>query len=136
MKKTGDWFFAGLVAGAIGGIGILFLNVVLLLLGIEHGTYWQAMGGLFFNKQLLQSWIAQVHGAIDAIGVSSINGVLLSLALLITGKDYLYTKSVALSASSAYFLFLVVYPKTGLGKDSMIVPWVALFGHILSSMDC
>ncbi|MDO9534218.1 MAG: hypothetical protein Q7J85_02550 [Bacillota bacterium] len=26
MKKTRDWFFAGLVAGAIGGVGIFLLN--------------------------------------------------------------------------------------------------------------
>ncbi|MDO9536443.1 MAG: hypothetical protein Q7J85_14215 [Bacillota bacterium] len=38
MKKTRDWFFAGLVAGAIGGAGILLLNFILLVLGIEHGT--------------------------------------------------------------------------------------------------
>ena len=48
MKKINDWFFAGLVAGAIGGAGILLLNAFLLLLGIKHGTYWQAMGGLLF----------------------------------------------------------------------------------------
>jgi len=133
MKKINDWFVAGVIAGAIGGAGILLLNVVLLLLGIEHGTYWQAMGGLFFNKQLLQTWVAQVHGALDATGVSAVNGVLLSLTLLITGKDYLYTKSVVLSAFGAYFLFLAVYPQTGLGKDSLITPWVALFGHTFSN---
>lgn len=133
MKKINDWFFAGLVAGAIGGIGIFLLNGVLLLLGIQHGTYWQAMGGLFYNKELLKTWLAQVHGMIDAMGVSAMNGVLLSITLIITGRDYLYTKSVALSAAGAYFLFLGVYPQTGLGKDSTIVPWVALFGHTVSN---
>ncbi len=133
MKIINDWFFAGTIAGAIGGAGILMLNFMLLLLGIEHKTYWQAMGGLFFSEQLLQTWQAQVHGAIDAIGVSAMNGVLLSLALLITGKDYLFTKSVVLSAFGAYFLFLLVYPQTGLGKNSLITPWVALFGHTVSN---
>lgn len=133
MKKIDDWFFAGLLAGAIGGIGILLLNIVLLLFGIKHGTYWQAMGGLFYNKELLKTWLAQVHGAIDATGVSAANGVLLSFILLKTGRDYLYTKSVVLSAAGAYFLFLLVYPQTGLGKNSAIVPWVALFGHTVSN---
>ena len=82
---------------------------------------------------MLKTGLAQVHGAIDAIGVSAANGVLLSITLLITGKDYLFTKSVALSAAGAYFLFIVVYPQTGLGKDSLIVPWVALFGHTVSN---
>ncbi|MCR3922324.1 MAG: hypothetical protein NUK65_07410 [Firmicutes bacterium] len=133
MKKVNDWFFAGMVAGAIGGAGIILINIVLLLLGVKHGTYWQAMGGLFYNKQLLQTWHAQVHGAIDALGVSAMNGVLLSLTLLLTGKDYLYAKSVALSAAGAYFLFLFVYPQTGLEKNSAIVPWIALFGHTVSN---
>jgi hypothetical protein len=133
MRKIDDWFFAGTIAGAIGGLGIFVLNTVLLLLGVEHGTYWEAMGGLFYNQELLNTWLAQLHGMIDAIGVSAINGVLLSITLLITGRDYLYTKSVILSAAGAYFLFLVVYPQTGLGKDSMIVPWVALFGHTVSN---
>jgi hypothetical protein len=121
------------LAGAAGGAGIFLLNIVLLLLGVKHGTYWQAMGGLFFNQQLLQTWHAQLHGAIDALGVSAMNGVLLSLTLLLTGKNYFYAKSVALSAAGAYFLFLFVYPQTGLGKDSAIVPWIALFGHTVSN---
>ncbi|NLY75381.1 MAG: hypothetical protein GX075_08750 [Firmicutes bacterium] len=87
------------------------------------------MGGLFYNKELLKTWSAQIHGMIDAIGVSAVNGVLLGGVLFFTGIDYLYAKSVTLSAAGAYFLFLVVYPQTGLGKDSLIVPWVALFGH-------
>lgn len=133
MKKIDDWFFAGAIAGAIGGIGIFLLNIVVLLLGIEHTTYWEAMGGLFYNKELLKTWSAQLHGMIDAIGVSAGNGILLSLTLVITGRDYLYIKSIILSAAGAYFLFLVVYPQTGLGKDSLLVPWVALFGHTFSN---
>jgi len=129
VKKTDDWFFAGMVAGAIGGWGIFLLNIVLLLMGIKHGTYWEAMGGLFYDKQLLKTTLAQIHGAIDATGVSAANGVVLAYVLLKTGRDYLYPKSVALSALGAYFLFLVVYPQTELGKNSAIVPWVALFGH-------
>lgn len=133
MKKTDDWFFAGTIAGAIGGAGIILLNIVLLLLGIKHGTYWEAMGGLFYSKELLTTWSAQLHGMIDAIGVSAANGILLSLTLLLAGRDYLYTKSIVLSAAGAYFLFVVIYPQTGLGKDSLIVPWVALFGHTVSN---
>lgn len=129
MKKIDDWFFAGTIAGAIGGAGIISLNIVLLLFGIKHGTYWEAMGGIFYSKELLTTWSAQLHGMIDAIGVSAGNGILLSLTLLLTGRNYLYTKSLVLSASSAYFLFIIVYPQTGLGKDSLIVPWIALFGH-------
>jgi hypothetical protein len=129
MRKIDDFFFAGLVAGAIGGIGIMLLNVILLIIGIPHGTYWQAMGGLFYNKELLKTWPAQVHGAIDAIGISAANGVITCFILKYTGKDYLYIKSASLSAFSAYFLFVVVYPQTGLGKNSAITPWVALVGH-------
>lgn len=133
MKKIDDWFFAGAIAGAIGGAGIMVLNAVLLVLGIKHGTYWQAMGGLFYNKELLKTWLAQLHGMIDALGVSSANGILLSGTLAFTGKDHLYTKSIVLSAAGAYFLFVVIYPQTDLGKNSPIVPWVALFGHTFSN---
>jgi hypothetical protein len=129
MKKINDWFFAGLIAGIIGGMGLIIYNFGLLLLGVPTGTYWKAMGGLFYNKQLLQNWLAQIHGIIDALGVSGANGVLLAWIVKYTGTDYLYTKSLALSAAGAYFLFIVVYPHTGLGKDNPFTPWVALFGH-------
>lgn len=131
MKKTNDWFFAGIVAGTISGIGHLLWNTVLLLIGIQHKTIWIAMGGLFYNQQLLAAWHAQVHGAIDAIGVSVVGGILLSATLKFTGIDYLYIKSIVLSATSAYFIFLVVIPQTGLGKESAVVPWVALVGFVV-----
>lgn len=129
MKKMNDWFISGLIAGVIGGAGIMLLNVILLLFGIPHGTYWQAVGGIFYNKELLKNWSAIVHSIIDALGVSGANGILLSYVLVRTGKDFLYTKSVVMSAAGAYFLYIVVYPQTGLGKNSLIVPWVALIGH-------
>lgn len=131
MRKIDDFFFAGLIAGAMGGAGIFLLNITLLLLGVPHGTYWQAMGGLFYNKQLMKTVLAQIHGAIDALGVSAANGVLTCFVLKYTGRDYLYFKSAALSAFSAYFLFLAVYPQTGLSKNSPVTPWVALFGHTI-----
>lgn len=131
MKKINDWFTAGLIAGIVGGMGLIIYNVVLLLLGVPAVTFWQAMGGLFYNKQLMKHWLSQVHGMIDALGVSGVNGVFLLLTLKVTGTDYFYTKSVALSAATAYFLFLAVYPNTGLIKDNPYTPWVALFGHMV-----
>ena len=128
MKKTNDWFFAGVVAGFIGGVSHLLWNSGLLLLDIQHKTFWIAMSGLFYNQQLLYTPLAQVHGAIDAIGVSVAGGILLSAIIKFTGRESLYIKSIVLSASSGYFLFIVVFPQTGLGKDSVIVPWIALFG--------
>lgn len=129
MKKMNDWFFAGLIAGIIGGMGLIIYNYGLLLLGVPTGTYWKAMGGLFYNKQLLNHWLAQIHGVIDALGVSGANGVLTAFTLKYTGTDYWYPKCVALSAAGAYFLFIVVYPHTGLGRDNPYTLWVALFGH-------
>lgn len=128
MRKINDCFFAGLAAGIIGGMAHLTYNAVLLLTGLQYKTFWQAMGGLFYSPELLLTWLAQVHGAIDAIGVSAVNGILLSFTLKFTGKDYLYVKSMVLSSASAYFLFLEVFPVTGLGKDSAIVPWISMFG--------
>ncbi len=133
MKKIDDWFVAGLVAGAIGGAVHLIWNTLFLLLGVNYKTFWQAMSGIFYNKQLSQTLLAQVHGALDAIGLSAMNGVLLSLILLITGKDYLYLKSVALSASSAYFLFIIVFPGANLGKNSLILPWISFGGFIFGN---
>lgn len=129
MQKTDDFFFAGLIAGAIGGACLIIYNYGLLLLGLPSGSYWEAMGGLFYNKELLQSWPAQLHGVIDATGVSAMNGVLTCFVLKYTGKEYIYLKSASLSAFGAYFLFVAVYPHTGLGKDNPYTPWVALFGH-------
>lgn len=128
MKKINDWFFAGAVAGFIGGICHLLWNLGLLLLGIIHKTFWIAMGGLFYNPKLLHTPLAQIHGTIDAIGISVAGGILFSATLKFTGREYLYVKSLILSASTAYFLFIVIFPQTGLGKNSAVTPWVALFG--------
>jgi hypothetical protein len=131
LRKINDWFFAGAVAGFISGIGHLLWNSMFLLLGVQYKTFWIAMAGLFYNQKLLFTPLAQVHGAIDAIGVSVVGGILLSAILKFTGINYLYVKSVILSASSGYFLFIVVFPQTSLGKDSTIVPWIALFGFMI-----
>jgi hypothetical protein len=131
MRKISDWFFAGAVTGFISGTGHLLWNSIFLLLGIQHKTFWIAMAGLFYDQKLLFTPLAQVHGAIDAIGVSVVGGVLLSATLKFTGIDYLYVKSIILSASSGYFLFMAVFPQTGLGKNSVIMPWIALFGFII-----
>jgi hypothetical protein len=131
MRKINDWFFAGTVTGFISGIAHLLWNSMFLLFGVQHKTFWIAMAGLFYNQQLLFTPLAQVHGMIDAIGVSAAGGILLSAILKFTGIDYLYVKSVILSASSGYFLFILVFPQTGLGKDSVIVPWIALSGFTI-----
>jgi hypothetical protein len=131
IKKKHDWFFAGTITGFISGISHLLWNSIFLLLGIQHKTFWVAMAGLFYNQKLLFTPLAQVHGAIDAIGVSVVGGILLSVTLKFTGIDYLYVKSIILSASSGYFLFIVVFPQTGLGKSSVITPWIAFFGFTI-----
>ncbi|MEL7567697.1 MAG: hypothetical protein AAGU27_22855 [Dehalobacterium sp.] len=130
MKRVEDCFFAGMVAGIIGGICHLLYNTVLILAGAKHIPFWVAVGGLFYSPKLIFNWSAQIHGMLDAIGISAVNGIITAYTLKITGKDYLYVKSVVLSAASAYFLFLIVYPITKFpGKNSLIVPWIALFGH-------
>lgn len=129
MKKIDDWFIAGLYAGIVGGAALNLYCAGLILLGVPFDPYWKAVGGLFYNKQLLSSWLAQVHGVIDPIGVSGANGILTCSVIKMVGKRYFYIKSVVLSALSAYFLFLVVYPQTGLGKNNPYTPWVALSGH-------
>ena len=131
MKKINDWFIAGALAGFIGSIFHLLWNSGLLLIGIQHKTFWNAMSGLFYDQQLLFTPLAQVHGAIDAIGVSVAGGILLSAIIRFTGRNFIYLKSLILSASVAYFLFVVVFPVTSLGKDSMIVPWISMFGFIV-----
>ena len=57
MKKINDWFIAGLIAGIIGGMGLLIFNLGALLLGVPTGTYWQAVGGLFYNNELIKHLI-------------------------------------------------------------------------------
>ncbi|UWG97950.1 hypothetical protein LPY66_03845 [Dehalobacter sp. DCM] len=129
MKKFNDWFFAGIIAGLFGGIAHLLYNALLLAVGIQYKTFWHVMAGVFYGGKLTMMPSAQIHGMIDAIGLSVATGVLLSLTLFLTGKDYLYAKSITMSASGPYFVFLIIVSQGD--KNSLIVPWVALFGYIV-----
>lgn len=132
MKKTNDWYFAGLIAGSLGGIAHILYNALLLGIGLQFSrTIWRTMAGLFYNENLLLTLGAQIHGMIDAVGVSAASGVLLSLVLLLTGKNHLHAKSISISASGAYFLYIAVFPQTGISKDSNIVPWISVCGYII-----
>jgi hypothetical protein len=51
MKKINDWFFAGLIVGAFGGVIHLLYNALLLAIGIKYTTFWQVAAGLFYNQQ-------------------------------------------------------------------------------------
>lgn len=133
MRKINDWFVAGLIAGVIGGIAHLIWNAMFLLFGIKYHTFWHEMSGLFYTKQLVHNSFTQLHGILDAIGLSAMNGVLVSLVLILTGKDYLYTKSVALNALGAYFIFIFILPISHLEKNSLIQPWIAIGGFVIGN---
>lgn len=133
LKKIDDFYFAGIVTGTIGGIIHLLYNLVLLILGVNTSTFWKDLSNVFFAPPEVHSWLAQSYGIISALGMSAFNGVLISLVLKLTGKDYLYIKSITVSMMTGYFIFMFLYPSAGLVylKHSLTTPYVALVGFTI-----
>lgn len=133
MKKIEDFFSAGLVAGLTGGAVHLLYNLLLLGIGVKTSTFWKDMANVFFAPPEVYSWAAQLYGVISALTMSSFNGVLISLLLKLTGKDYCYIKSIIFSTMTGYFLFMFLYPEADLDylKHSLTTPYVALGGFTI-----
>lgn len=133
MKKIEDFYFAGIVSGLTGGIIHLLYNLLLISIGVNTSTFWKDLTNVFFAPPQAFSWAAQLYGVISALGMSAFNGILISLLLKLTGKDYLYIKSITLSMITGYFLFMFLYPEADLDylQHSLITPYVALGGFAI-----
>ncbi len=114
MRKIGDFYFAGVIIGAV--TGILFDLAVLLFIwaGVKMRTPWTDMAELLFNPPQVYTWSARLLGVIISLGVSITNGILIALLLRLTGRDYIYVKSVSVILATGFFAFTVLYPALGL----------------------
>lgn len=131
--KIKDFYFAGTVIGIIGGLIHNLLLLVLLLLGLKTRTFWKDMAEVLFEPPEVFTWHAQFLGLMASLALAGINGVLVALLIKLTGRDYLYTKSVSISSGLGFFIFIVIYPLRGLTflQHSIITNYVAFFTFIL-----
>ncbi len=130
--KIKDFYAAGFVFGVMGGIVHNLLLYLLLLAGLKTRTYWKDMAEVFFNPPQLFTWYAQLFGLIASLGMAGVSGILIALVLKITGRDYLYIKSISTSSIIGFVVFMVIYPALGLKflQHSIITNYVAFFTFI------
>lgn len=131
--KIKDFYVAGLVFGAFGGIIHNLLLLILITAGLRTSTYWKDMANVFFNPPDLFTVPAQIFGFIASIFMAGLNGVLIAVLLKVTGRDYLYIKSISMSSALGFIVFMIVYPAMeGLQflQHSVNTSYVALFTFI------
>ncbi|WP_366923195.1 hypothetical protein MFMK1_000050 [Metallumcola ferriviriculae] len=130
--KIKDFYVAGLVIGIIGGILHNFLLLLLISAGLKTRTYWKDMAEVFFNAPQVLTWYAQLFGLIASIGMAGVNGILIAVLLKVTGRDYLYIKTISASSAMGFAVFMLIYPALGLDflQHSIITNYVAFFTFI------
>ncbi|MFA7467138.1 MAG: hypothetical protein WCY82_02600 [Desulfotomaculaceae bacterium] len=131
-NKIKDFYVAGLLIGVMGGVIHDFLLLLLILAGLKTRTYWKDMAEVFFNPPQLFTWYAQLFGLIASLGLAGVSGILIALLLKVTGRDYLYIKSISASSVMGFAIFVVLYPALGLEflQHSIITNYVAFFTFI------
>lgn len=129
IKKINDFFFAGIILGLIAGI-MNHLLALIIKLFITIRTPWGDSAALFFNPPELYMLSAQIFGFLISLFTPMAVGVFLCLLVKLTGKDYIYVKSIVLSQAVTLFNFAVVYPFLGLKflKHSVSTNYAAFFG--------
>jgi len=134
MKKVKikDFYVAGLIIGVLGGIIHNFLLFILITAGLETSTYWKDMAKVFFNPPEEFTFYGQLYGFIASLGMAGVNGVLIAVLLKVTGRDYLYIKTISASSAMGFAVFMVVYPALGLDflQHSINTNYVAFFTFI------
>lgn len=130
--KIKDFYFAGTVIGIVGGIIHNLLLLLLIKLGLNTRTFWKDMAEVLFDPPDVLHWSAQLLGLMASLALAGMNGVAIALLIKLTGKDYLYAKSVSVSSAMGFFVFIVIYPALGLDflRHSITTNYVAFFTFI------
>lgn len=128
IKRIKDFFFAGVVLGLIAGIGNN-VSVFILTRFLTFRTPWGDSAALFFNPPEIFRLPAKIFGLLMSLSTPMLIGIILCLLVKLTGKDYIYIKSIFLSEAVTFFNFAVVYPSLGLKylKHSILTNYIALF---------
>ena len=76
---------------------------------------------------------AQIFGFLMSLNIPIFISIALCLFVKLTGKDFIYVKSIAISVLTTFFTFAVVYSSLGLRflKHSITTHYAALFGMLL-----
>lgn len=132
MKKTDDFFAAGVIIGSIGNVSVLIIAWISLLIGIKIRTPWNDMALLLFKPPEANSFWAILLGYIISFGVAILNGVITGGLLSITGRDFAYLKSVVISVTTLFFTYTVLYPliRFFVLQHSIVTVYHALFNNI------
>lgn len=133
MLKIKDFFFAGFILGIISGLFFFGLVYSWNLFGITTRTPWGDATAIFFNPPEVHMFWGELLGFILALAGPVTISILFCLLVKLTGKDYIYIKSIVLSEAIAFFTFAVFYPLVGLKyqKHSITTNYSAFINLII-----
>ncbi len=131
--KISDFFFAGIVFGIINGLINNLYIVLLRLFHVNTGKPWEDAAALFFREPERSTFAAQLFGFLMSMNAPIFISIALCLLVKLSGRDYIYVKSIAIAELTTFFTFVAVFPPLGVTylKHSIATVWGALFGMLL-----
>jgi hypothetical protein len=131
--KIKDFFFAGIMAGVIGGLIFDLYMFVLKFFKVNTRTPWGDSTALLFNPPEIHMFFAQLYGFLMSLSTPIFIAIAFCLLVKLRGKDYIYVKSVAISEFVSVFTITTVYPLLGLRflKHSITTHYAGFFGMLL-----
>lgn len=132
MKKTDDFFTAGVVIGCISNILFNIDTLPLILIFGDALRYpWNDLAALFFRPPEVYTFGAQFFGILASFGVAIVNGVVIGGLLKLTGRDFAYLKSIVVCSTSVLFAFMILYPALGntIEQHNILTTYVAFLNN-------
>ena len=97
MKVIHDKFTLGIVAGILGTIPSLILNIISVQINLAKFYSFQLTGSIYLFPGLTGSFLGLVFGGLIWLAFGAFLGVIITYLLELTGQDYWWAKGVAAS---------------------------------------
>jgi hypothetical protein len=118
LKKYNDTITIGTISGIIAAIVMTLIDWILLLSGIQFTPPWVVAGNILLNTDVLYTPAGILIGYIVQFLLGSGLGVIVTIVIKLTGKDYYLIKGLGVSS-----LFYI--GSTGIMQTLVnIAPWM------------
>jgi hypothetical protein len=143
LTRVRDFFFAGTVAGFIGGIYVHLYAFTLVMASVNFEPPWVVMAEFITNPHLAYTRFGQLLGWITSFSSSIANGIAVALTIKFTGKDYIYLKAILVPEAIFLITLTIIYPALGVNlvKNSIntnyisvldLIPYGLIVGYLLN----